>query len=280
MHAVADLDAAAAFYAGCGFQVGACNRHPWGTHNRLVQFPEFFIEILTLGEPEKLGDDGLSQHFGRFNQRAIARRDGLSMLIVASDDAEADAAEFARAGIGTSGPLPFSREAILADGGTATVGFTLAFARDPNGPHTGFAACAHRNPNAFWNAKFQQHRNSAIAMSGVVLAAERPWDHQGFFQALTACDVSEQGDGIVVRTPSGDIEMMTQHAFAQRTGVALAPIEGAELQALRFAVPSLSTVEDILRFAPIASKRIGSVLVVPPQAAFGATLIFEEGHAR
>ena len=28
-----------------GFIVGARNRHDWGTHNRLVQMPGFFIEI-------------------------------------------------------------------------------------------------------------------------------------------------------------------------------------------------------------------------------------------
>lgn len=60
-----------------------------------MQFPDFFIELLTLGEPEKLGDDGLSQHFGRFQQAAIARGDGLSMLLVAGNDADAVAAQCA-----------------------------------------------------------------------------------------------------------------------------------------------------------------------------------------
>ena len=60
-HAVRDLDAAADFYRRIGFTVGARNRHSWGTHNCIVQFPGFFIEILTLAEPEKLGDDGISE---------------------------------------------------------------------------------------------------------------------------------------------------------------------------------------------------------------------------
>ncbi len=36
--AVRDLDAAGLFYERLGFQVGARNRHPWGTENRIVQF--------------------------------------------------------------------------------------------------------------------------------------------------------------------------------------------------------------------------------------------------
>ena len=60
VHAVRDLDAAAELYRHLGFQVGARNRHPWGTHNHVVQFPGFFIELLTLAEPDKLDSDGFA----------------------------------------------------------------------------------------------------------------------------------------------------------------------------------------------------------------------------
>src|SRR6201999_1888529 len=51
VHAVRDLDAAADLYRRLGFTVGVRNRHPWGTHNHIVQIPGFFIELLTLAEP-------------------------------------------------------------------------------------------------------------------------------------------------------------------------------------------------------------------------------------
>ena len=73
VHAVHDLDAAAELYRRLGFKVGARNRHSWGTHNRLVQLPGFFIELLTVAEPEKLGADGFSILFGRFNQSFLSR---------------------------------------------------------------------------------------------------------------------------------------------------------------------------------------------------------------
>ena len=59
----------------------------------MVQFPGFFIEVLTVAEPEKLGDDGLSQRFGIPGRAAIARGDGLAMLVLESTDSEADVAE-------------------------------------------------------------------------------------------------------------------------------------------------------------------------------------------
>jgi Glyoxalase-like domain len=46
VHAVRGLDAAAEFYARAGFMVGTRNRHAWGTHNRIVQLQNCYIEIL------------------------------------------------------------------------------------------------------------------------------------------------------------------------------------------------------------------------------------------
>jgi catechol 2,3-dioxygenase-like lactoylglutathione lyase family enzyme len=54
VHTVHDLDAAAAFYTALGFTIGARNRHPWGTHNRIIQFPGAFLELLEVAEPEKI----------------------------------------------------------------------------------------------------------------------------------------------------------------------------------------------------------------------------------
>src|SRR5712675_2773497 len=73
VHAVRDLDAAAATYGRLGFTIGARNKHPWGTHNRIVQLPGFFIELLTLAEPDKIGDDGFSVLFAAYNRDFIAR---------------------------------------------------------------------------------------------------------------------------------------------------------------------------------------------------------------
>ncbi len=87
VHAVRDLDAAAALYRGLGFTVGARNKHPWGTHNCIVQFPGVFIELLTLAEPDKLGTDGFSKLFGAFTGDFLKRDQGLSLLILESRDA-------------------------------------------------------------------------------------------------------------------------------------------------------------------------------------------------
>ena len=110
VHAVRDLDAAADLYRRLGFSVGARNRHPWGTHNHIVQLPGFFIELLTLAEPDKIGDDGFCRLFAAYNRDFVQRHEGLSLLIVESQDADADAAVFRSAGIAGSDKLHFERE--------------------------------------------------------------------------------------------------------------------------------------------------------------------------
>ncbi len=82
VHAVRDLDAAADLYRRLGFAVGARNKHPWGTHNHIVQLSGFFIELLTFAEPEKLGSDGFSTMFGAYNRDFITRGEGFSLLIL------------------------------------------------------------------------------------------------------------------------------------------------------------------------------------------------------
>src|SRR3979409_31400 len=110
VHAVRDLEGAAELYRRLGFTVGARNRHSWGTHNHLVQLPGFFIELLTVAEPEKLGADGFSILFGRFTQSFLSRHQGLSILLLESGDAAADAAAFKSAGIAASDVMKFERE--------------------------------------------------------------------------------------------------------------------------------------------------------------------------
>ena len=278
VHAVRDLDAAGEFYRRAGFTVSARNVHPWGTHNHVVQFPGFFIEVLTVGEPEKLKGEGLAKVFGVANQHHIARDDGFSMLALESKNIEADVEDFKQRGIGVSGALPFSREAKLPDGKTITVGFTLAFARDELLPHTGFFAIQHRDPAMFYKKELQQHANGASGVLGAILVADNPTDHHIFLGGVTGVrELHSSSLGLKADTPRGDVEILEATAFRDQFGVT-PKVErtGATLEGLRLAAPDLNAVERIFTASKIASHRHIGRLVVKPEAAFGATLIFEE----
>src|SRR3979490_573407 len=91
VHAVRDLDAAAEFYRRAGFTVGARNRHAWGTHNRIVQLTNCYIQILEVAEPQKIVPHGArSCSFGEWQPGFLAVGEGFSMLILNSSNAVDD----------------------------------------------------------------------------------------------------------------------------------------------------------------------------------------------
>jgi hypothetical protein len=277
VHAVRDLDAAGALYERLGFTVGARNRHPWGTHNRIVQMPGFFIELVTMAEPDKLGADVFSQNFGRYNQDFLARREGLSLLLLASHDSAGDTAAFAAAGIAASAATRFDREGRRPDGTPVQLAFSIAFARDSSAPGLLFATCQHHFPDNFWNPAFQAHANTVERINGVVLVADNPADHHIFLSDLVGeRDLTATSSGVVMATPRGDIAVMVPGAFTQHYGVAAPDLaDGWRLAAIRFGVADLAaTVRQLQASGITATMRMGRV-VVPPAEAFGATLVFE-----
>ena len=278
VHAVHDLDAAATFYQRLGFVVGARNRHPWGTQNRTIQLAGFYIELLAVTEPEKLGADGIPLLFGGFNRDFLARQEGYAMLLLESRDAAQDAAQFRRAGIAASDALRFEREAKRPDGTPVTLGFALAFARDAAAPDIGFAACQHLVPENFWNAAFQAHANTASAVAGVVLVAENPSDHHIFLSAFAGeRELLATSSGVSVTTPRGAIQMMAPSAYERHFGVAPPDItRGARLAALIVSVRDSARATAVLEAAKVpAANRMGRI-VVGPRDAMGATIVFEQ----
>ena len=282
VHAVRDLDAAGALYERLGFKVGARNRHAWGTHNRLVQIPGFYVELLTVAEPEKLGTDGFSVLFGAFNQTFLQKGEGLSMLLLASDDAALDATAFRGAGIAASGAMRFEREGRRADGSAVRVAFSLAFAKSAGAGEAGFAVCEHHFPENLWSPELQDHANSAVGIAGVVLVAENPSEHRTFLSAYTGeRAVLDTSTGVVAKTPRGEIEVKDRAAFANDFGVEPPETSGsARLVALRFIVRDVTKAAAALRRGKIAAVEQVDRLVVGPSAAMGATLVFETSRGR
>ena len=279
VHAVRDLDAAAEFYVGAGFTVSGRNRHPWGTHNRIVQLKNCYIEILEIAEPDKIVPHGArSFSFGAFNRDFLARREGFSMLLLGSSDAARDARSFEMAGIGGFDVFDFARKGKRPDGTEVKLAFSLAFAADPAAPGLRFASCQHHFPENFWNPAFQLHANGAQSVQGVALVANNPADHQTFLKAFTGVgEVQSSAAGVAVRTENGDIEILHAAAYRNQFGEQPEPVgEGMTLNAMRFAVADISQTEALHLRNGIAARHHAGRLAVPPDAAHGATLIFEK----
>jgi catechol 2,3-dioxygenase-like lactoylglutathione lyase family enzyme len=278
VHAVRDLDAAAEFYRRAGFTVGARNRHAWGTHNYIVQFPGVFIELITIGEPEliRAGAPGTFS-FGAFTRDFLAREEGLAMLVLEGKGAAADAEAFGAAGIGDFKPFNFEREARRPDGTPVKVAFSLVFAADEKAPDIGYFTCQQHYPENFWNPAFQRHANGASGIDGVIMVAGNPQDHRHFVGAFSGVsEIKSSAGGICAMTPRGEIQVMNPADYRAYAGTALPDLaRGAHLAAMRFAVRDQTEAMSMLEHAGIPAVERDGKIVVPPAAAFGATLIFE-----
>ena len=276
VHDVRDLDRGAELYRKLGFTVGARNKHPWGTHNHIVQFAGCFIELVAFVEPDKLGTDEISRLFAVYNRDFAAAHEGLSMLILESTDSGHDVADFRVAGIAASDQLRFEREAKRPDGSTVKVGFSLAFAEDRAAPELRFATCQQHFPENFWNPAFQKHANSVTGIAAVVIVADDPAAHRDMLRAFAgANDIREDGAGFTVALPRGAIDVMTGADFVRRYGVSAPETRGgARLGGKRNATAKPTATRTQNRAAGVPARHGGGMLVVQPAAGLGATLLF------
>jgi catechol 2,3-dioxygenase-like lactoylglutathione lyase family enzyme len=98
--AVRDLERAADNYRALGFTVVPGGRHPVGTHNALIAFPdESYLELIAFWEPNPA-----HRWWGPLQQGG-----GLVDFCLATDDLQADLRAFRAAGVPMDDPAPLSR---------------------------------------------------------------------------------------------------------------------------------------------------------------------------
>lgn len=280
---VPDLDTAGAQFSALGFMVGAKNLHPWGTQNRIVQFgDESFFELITVADPAAIPPHAPSQFsFGAFVRDALARAPGLSMLVLKSDDAKADAAEFTRLGIGDFAPFHFARKGKRPDGSETEVAFTLAFAADPSMPECGFFTCQQHFPQNFWAKPAQAHANGATGIARVTIVADNPTDQHiflGEFVGERALRSSSFGieieAGKNASGTGGVIEIISKEGFAFRYGEAAPEAKTPQFAGIEIVLDGLDAIDKAAANAGIPLLTYAGGRVLPRSAECATTLRF------
>ncbi|CAN1564756.1 VOC domain containing protein [Rhabdaerophilaceae bacterium] len=274
----ADLDALAGLFKSLGFQVGSRNRHPWGTENRIIQLADqSFLELITVGEGAEIAPHAPGHFsFGAFVHDGIRRLPGLSMVVLKSTDAQADAAQFTRDGIGGFAPFDFARKAIGPDGQKAEVAFSLAFAADRALANCGFFTCQHHMPQNFWAPDRQTHPNGAFGVRAVTIVAENPSDHHIFLSAFTGSREMRAGSsGISIPCGHGMLEILTRESFRHLYGVEAPPSDGPLFAGFSLAVKDPAEVGKRGAAAGLTCLGVGKAITLAPQPAFSTAIRFE-----
>jgi catechol 2,3-dioxygenase-like lactoylglutathione lyase family enzyme len=281
--AVNDLSAAKERYSRLGFCTTPLGEHPWGTGNHLVQFPRNFIELLGVIKPDKLGSVSEGQFsFGAHNQQFLRRREGMSMLVLSTRDARADADEWRARDLQVYEPYHWSRKAILPGGAESTVAFTLTFVTNPLMPEIAFFTCQQHNPEAFWKPEYQVHANGASLVCGVTLVDEAPARHSAFFASLVgSTEIDEAADELVVHCAGGVIRVLSPQGFAARYPGATSDYaaEGAVFRAAAIEAADLDRVARCLEDSAIAYSASRASIQVAQVHGCGVVLEFVQSRA-
>jgi len=280
---VADIEAARRRYRSFGFTTTPRAEHPFGTANSLVQLDGNFLELVCVDAPHKI-PPMIPGHFsfGAFNRDYAARRQGMSMLVLESDDARRDQAEFAENGLQTYAPFDFSRQATLPDGGQVTVSFSLAFVTEERMPEAAFFVCQQHAPEYFWNPEYQRHANGATEVVEVIMVADEPDSFGDFFARLEGeGSVSATGGALAVSTSRGQISILTLDLFAARfpdCAVAEAPAT-PHFAAYRVAVADIEATEALFIERGLGFAKRSGRLWIGPSEAFGVVVEFSAAPA-
>ncbi|MDI6026025.1 VOC family protein [Corticibacterium sp. UT-5YL-CI-8] len=161
-----------------GFTVAPDGVHPFGTQNCCVYFSDgTFMEPLAVAD-RALADAAISSgnvFVGRDRiYRARNGEEGLSALVFATDNADADHVEFAGAGISAGDRLDFSRPFTDAKGARDTASFRLAFAAEAGSPDSFVFSCERVNAPNVDRGALQAHANGVTRIRRVLATAPDP----------------------------------------------------------------------------------------------------------
>jgi hypothetical protein len=221
---VHDLAAVAARYQAIGFDPTPLGRHPWGTANRLIMFPDNFIELISVADAAAIEADPVGGHkFGRRVRDSLALAEGISLLALHSKDAIADERAALARGAASAGLVDFRRAVRLPDGTRDEAVVTLAILPDEAHPHLSFFLCHQHKPHLVWSPDWLRHRNGADAITAVTYFASAPDAvADRLRQVWGAANVTPQPGGYRVATAGGLVHLLDRAGVARRfPGMAL-----------------------------------------------------------
>lgn len=278
--AVSDLDQAAERYEALGFRLTPRAMHPWGTSNRLVQLQGSFLEVIEVAEPGNLFPHGeRSFSFGTYLNDYLQAREGLAMLVFESRDARADRDQFARRGLPDLEPFDFERQAVLPDGKSVRVAFSLAFVPAPEAPEAVFFTCQQHAPEYFWKPEYQVHPNGARFVEEVVMIADEPAALRPLLEKLQAPEaVSQNEEGLTCETTRGRVRVLTPSAYADWYGGSADPSapKTPHFAGTRIGVDDLDALRGQLDSRGIETLWARAGLIVPSVSVHGCCIAFAQ----
>ncbi|WOC14839.1 VOC family protein [Pseudochrobactrum sp. MP213Fo] len=286
---VAGLDASQERLHTLGFTTAPQGNHPFGTSNICFYLSDgSFLEMLGIGDRELYEQSaGRGNVFTardlawRFRNAALNQGEGISALVLASDDALADDAYYRANGISGGDVLNFSRPFKTPEGAEDEASFRLAFAADLRAPDVFFFACQRVHVPEVDRTSLQNHPNSVLSIKEIVFSEENPSDFQYLLQTvLEQRDVNAHSFGLDICAGNTNISVLTPTGLQAFYGVEVPEYQprerGLRLEAVSFKVRSLELLTEYLTTKNVPYTIRNQRVVVQPQRGQGGIFAFEE----
>jgi hypothetical protein len=278
---VTDIRIARERLAALGFTVAADARHPFGTENACVFFTDkTYIEPLGVASEEECA--ATAKAGNQFTARNNAFRfrngpEGLSAIVMGSDDADADHAAFRAEGISGGDILQFSRVMKLPDGSEITPTFKLSFAADLRAPDFHGITCQRINVPPADRSALEKHANGVTGIKSVVLTEANPADFEDFLKQVAGqTATSGSAAGITIATSNSEIQVLNAEGVHPYPELQVAADRGLRGTLVIFKVADLTATETLLASNGITFNKHHTLLLVPHQPGQGVSLAFSE----
>jgi hypothetical protein len=271
-----DLEAMRATYARMGFTLAPVAQHPFGTSNSVIQLDGSYLELLAVTDAAKIPEATDTRFsFAAFNRDYLKEREGLSSLVLQSQNAAADSASFAAHDLPVYELVKFERKARAPDGTEKPLAFTVAHTSDARvHGQAAFFLCQHHHPENFWRPEYQRHANGALRVDSAVFVTRDPADFHIFFTYFTGQhDILSTSLHTRFALGPSSLDVESPIAFRAFFGED-AGLDPRRFTAYRVAVADLQATCTLLTANAVPFAELQGALVVPSSFAHGCAIAF------
>lgn len=264
-----------------GFTVAPDGHHPFGTANACVFLGDgAYLEPLAVADRRKAGTAAKKGNV--FIERDLAYRgrrgrEGLSAMVISSDDASGDHQNYIAAGISGGEPFEFARAMKSPGGEEVEARFRLAFASMADAPDFFAFACQRLVSFPQDMGGLRTHANAVVGLKEVVLASDDPHASSSFFEKVLRTSADGIEGGLVFQAETSSVRVLKAAQIAHEFGPSAEAVgEGLVGQAVIFRTLDLAVTEIILAANDVAFIRRDGRVLVSPSPGQGVLFGFEE----
>lgn len=279
---VADLASARGRLTALGFTVAPDGVHPFGTANACIFFADgSYLEPLAIVNRRQAS---LAAKRGNvFTDRDIRfrgqrKREGLSAVVVGTQDAAADNIRFVDGHMSAGEMLQFSRPMQLPDGGESEVSFRLAFAAVPEVDDILLFSCQRMAALPADRGGLDEHANAVTGLREIVFSADDPLEFLPLFETVFETQPEQGKDGLRIEATNASIRIQSNDTFSDEFRSSMKPLLSSRLAArgIIFKTTDLAVTEITLAANDVAFIRRDGRVIVSAAPGQGVVFGFEE----